>query len=535
MRNRVTYIACTAVMILLSSRLCIAFQVNDSTYITEESLTENFLLHTKNPAHLIYTGLPSFSASSVFFNKQNGKLRNYYESSNSYTYGLDITSLKNFNKTSLYGKVGYEKFEGRDMQGSFFIDPDKTPFDAIELRPTASSTKGLETYQLIGGIAHKINEKWSMGGKIDYLSADFAKFRDLRHTNQLVDMTVGMGTSYQVLPRLNFGVGFMHNRRIETMALNTHGNQEREFVLLLGYGAFLGQPHRVTRNGTYFILGTSEPLVETQNGLSFQFRFLQNERLSFLGDLHYLKGSGYYGTPGDLRIKYSEHTRDIVRFNGQVLYQAGKNQYRLDYRLNYDKLNNIENIFREENGEDGNPIIVVLGTRNVLNKYSYAGQVGISAWLDVKNDIPKWIVGVSSFYNNRDQSIDLFPYAREQNLYTLGFQASVKKNVFFHQKLLESKISIGYASGGGEPFKDINSGSGSSNSTLTSYTELLMHEHDFITQQRYTGAINVKYQFRARKLFRPYAGLFAQIQYAPNAEYMGKSNFASQANIGLFF
>ncbi len=530
--------ACTAVMILLSSRPCMAFHTRDSTYIVEESLVDNFFLQSKNPAHLVSANIPSFSSSSIFFNKQDGKLRDYYQSSNSYTYGLDITSLRNFKKTTLYGKVAYEKFKGKDMQGSFFIDPDKTPFDAVELRPTASSTKGLETYRLTGGVAHKISDRWALGGKIDYLSADYAKFRDLRHVNQLVDIALDAGLSYQILPGLGLGAGFMHGRRVESLSLKTHGNEEREFVLLLDYGAFFGRPHRVTGSGTYFAMNGSssvQPLVEIQNGLSFQFRFSPNERLNLLGDLQYLKGEGYYGIPGTLKVKYSEHNRDIFRFKGRASYQTGHDQYRLDYALTYNKLNNIENIFREEDGKDGNPIIVVVGTRNILNKYVYTAQAGISAWLDVKQDIPKWIMGLNSFYTNRDQSVDLFPYGREQNLHRLETEVSVKKNTFFDRAILESKVSIGYASGWGEAFKDTGPSNSSSGSTWISYTELLMHEYDFITKVRYTGAVHVNYQFRPKKLFRPYVGLLFQMQYSPDAEYIGKTHVDSQVNIGLYF
>ena len=66
-------------------------------------------------------------------------------------------------------------------------------FRSVEADPERLGKKQKETYRLIGGIGVGLTDRFSLGAKIDYTTANYAKMRDLRHVNSWLDLTVTAG------------------------------------------------------------------------------------------------------------------------------------------------------------------------------------------------------------------------------------------------------------------------------------------------------------------------------------------------------
>lgn len=85
------------------------------------------------------------------------------------------------------GSFSFEEMNGKDMMMSMFINPGYYPIDVMEFTP---GDKTLQTYRFSGGIAHFVTERWRLGGKLDFSSQNYAKRKDIRHTNYALDLTV---------------------------------------------------------------------------------------------------------------------------------------------------------------------------------------------------------------------------------------------------------------------------------------------------------------------------------------------------------
>ena len=52
--------------------------------------------------------VPGVSYAEAYFGKQNGRFINYWESDDSYDFGLKTESFRRFEKVSFYGKMQYQ-------------------------------------------------------------------------------------------------------------------------------------------------------------------------------------------------------------------------------------------------------------------------------------------------------------------------------------------------------------------------------------------------------------------------------------------
>ena len=88
------------------------------------------------------------SYAEAYFGKQNGRFINYWESDDSYDFGLKTESFRRFEKVSFYGENAVPLFPGPAYVGSILLNPGDRPFDLVEFTP---GTKTREQYILSGG------------------------------------------------------------------------------------------------------------------------------------------------------------------------------------------------------------------------------------------------------------------------------------------------------------------------------------------------------------------------------------------------
>ena len=129
----------------------------------------------------------SRSYAEIYFTKENGGLAGHSASDDSWNAGAKTESVRHLKKVSFSGGFGYDYFDGRNMCGSMFIRPGYYPVDVLEFTP---GDKTLQTYMFSGGIAVPLNDRLTVGAKMDFESDNYAKRKDIRHTNYRLDMTV---------------------------------------------------------------------------------------------------------------------------------------------------------------------------------------------------------------------------------------------------------------------------------------------------------------------------------------------------------
>ena len=116
-----------------------------------------------------------------------GDFKPSYESSSSWQAGAAANTRVDLDRFSMTGSFSFAQKQGKDMCGSMFIRPGYYPVDVLEFTP---GDKTLQTYMFSGGIAVPLNDRLTVGAKMDFESDNYAKRKDIRHTNYRLDMTV---------------------------------------------------------------------------------------------------------------------------------------------------------------------------------------------------------------------------------------------------------------------------------------------------------------------------------------------------------
>ena len=116
-------------------------------------------------------------------------------------------------RTSYTGSFSFEQIEGEDQFTSMFLEPGYFPIDVLEFTP---GDKTRQTYKLGGGFSTEFGDDFAFGVKADYLSANYAKRKDIRHT------TYGM--NLRVEPTLSFlgeeegiSIAYIFQKRTESI------------------------------------------------------------------------------------------------------------------------------------------------------------------------------------------------------------------------------------------------------------------------------------------------------------------------------
>ncbi len=181
--------------------------------------------------------------------KGNGGLVNFDDSRNTLAGNVRAESFYRLSRRVVtFGAISYDNWTGRDMTGSAFMLR-RTPFDLVEDSLTNPGRKHRDTYRLVGGVGADVWQGISLGAQLDYTSANYAKYKDLRHKNKLMDLQLTLGTYVPVVSWLNIGANYTYHRQTESVDFGTYGKSERVYKTLIDYGAFMGRVEQFGNEG----------------------------------------------------------------------------------------------------------------------------------------------------------------------------------------------------------------------------------------------------------------------------------------------
>ncbi|MDR0419568.1 MAG: hypothetical protein LBH34_05095 [Prevotellaceae bacterium] len=288
-------------------------------------------LISENAAGLQYLPILKISLVEVSLNKDNGEFINYYQSNNSYSIGARAESFFRLSpKVVLYGKVGYSNFHGRSMGGSAFIEPGYNIIDIVEMADSTRGSKVLEDYHLIGAIGINIYKGLSLGGKVDYRAMNYAKYKDLRHTNKLLDMSVTAGFSYKFSKVLDFGVSYFYRRTVEGLLFEKHGNIDKQYNSMVNFGAFYGRNELFSEHG---YTSENNPSFNRFNGLSVQVELGFTNRLRFFNEFSYKLRNGHYGQKTTSTPIFLVNNASVISYKGVLLLEAFQNNHSFEFKF----------------------------------------------------------------------------------------------------------------------------------------------------------------------------------------------------------
>ncbi len=492
----------------------------------------NSWLTSENAAGLDKLSTEKISFIEAFFNKENGDLINYDQSNDSYSFGGLTESFYRLNKVVFYGKMKYSNFSGENMGGSTLLDPYFSSFDIVEYADSTAGKKKMETYHLIGALSVPVYKKLLMGIKANYNTISYYKIKDLRHTNDIMNLESTVGLSYAFDKIADFGINYYFRKRTENTCYQAEGNTDQQFNSLISYGSFFGTQENFGLEGITKNNGNN-PFIDYIHGASIQIDLFPEKNIHFFNEVGMKWRSGYFGQKSSVDIQYTEHEADIFHYKGVLALKRVQTLHQLSVNFDREDLINFENSYKESTTEGGNTTIVYYGKNEVLDRVLSKASILYTGYLNVTDHNPEWEINAGASIWRRDQVATFYPYYRKQDVKQVMAIASVKKNIIHNNNMYSFTLGGTYGSGNGTEKEDGHYASASeSYATLDQY---LYREYEYLTAGRATGNVEFRYTKAFPGNYRIYGTIGYDYTKAFDVSYIGDSFGKLSVNIGYIF
>jgi hypothetical protein len=451
-------------------------------------------LTQRNAAALTLCDNKNIAEAELALSHASGKLTNFNGSSSVTDLLVGIESYFRINaRTVVFGAISYENFSGSDMAGSVFMQ-DRLPFDIVEDSLTNLGRKHRDTYHLTGGCGYMVANGFSVGVKADYTAANYAKYKDLRHKNKLMDLRLTAGIFAPVTPWLNMGADYTYHRRTESLSFNTYGKNEKVYKSLIDYGAMMGIVEQFGNEG-YTDKTNEMPLFEDGHGVGLQFSVSQAS-FSLFNALEYSHSTGYYGRKSPYTVTCTDHDRDIFTEHMRLSYDKGTTRAFLDLRYQHEKLQNRANTYRGLTNANGATHYEYYDAAETSDKRWRNLDIDYTMHLGMRHELPTWTITAGYHWQQRDITAYLYPYYRQQQLRTHEVTASVAHNIILSKGIWNIMLKGGYQKGSGAPYSDGTFVTPSEKqpqpATMAAY---LYQDYQYLTAPQYAIGMQVKYTF----------------------------------------
>lgn len=453
-------------------------------------------LTQRNAAALTLCDNKNIAEAELSLSHGSGKLTGISESPSVTTLQANIESYYRINpRTVVFGTIRYDNLSGSDMTGSVFMQ-DRLPFDIVEDSLTNMGRKHRDTYHLMGGCGYDIYKGFSIGLKADYTAANYAKYKDLRHKNKLMDLKLTVGVFAPFTTWLNVGADYTYLRRTESVKFDTYGKNEKVYKSLIDFGGMIGIVEQYGNDG-YTDKTNEMPLFEDGHSVGLQLS-LQHAPFSVFNALTYSHTTGYYGRKSPYTITYTDHDRDILAEHVRLSYTplTCTSRFYLDIRYQSEKLQNSMNTYRGLRNDNGATHYEYYDAAETSDKSWRNLDIDYTMYLGIRHELLTWIVTAGYHWQQRDLSAYLYPYYRQQQLRTNELTAIVTRNIMLSKGIWAITVKGGYQKGSGDPYKD-----GTFVTPNTHYPSpntqesLLWHDYQYLTAPQYNIGLQMKYTF----------------------------------------
>ena len=379
-------------------------------------------------------------------------------------------------RTVVYGAMSYDNFSGKDMAGSTFISDFRPhtsdlilqtsyfrhlPFDIIEDSLNNTGTKHRDTYHLTGGFGYSVSNGFSVGARLDYTAANYAKYKDLRHKNKLMDMTFSASVFTPIGRLVQIGATYIYRRTTESVLFSTYGKGGRNFVSFINYGPYTGQTEQFGSTG-FTDKSREMPLVDDYNGACLQFSIGHSPALQFYNAMTYAHRRGYYGRRSPYAITFTRHKSHVYKYDARLSHQSEKARFFLNFSLSAENLENLLPSRLELKNEAGATYYEYFTPVKSANRLWVDGQASLRAdvsqlsseALTTPGSMSVWSFEGGLRWAHHKQTAYLFPYYRRQH-YT-GYEPfiSLTRNIATQKGVWTAQAGASFRHGDGTPADD---------------------------------------------------------------------------------
>lgn len=235
---------------------------------------------------------------------RHGGFRDTYEASTQWSAGVQARTLTHWNRVSAAGRFAFDHTSGRDMSGSMFIRPGYYPIDVLEFTP---GRKDRQSYSFDGGLSADIASRWRIGASIEFEAENYAKRKDLRHTNYRLDMTLAPSVMYHT-DRMAAGLSYIFGKNSERVTAEEVGSSSSGYHAFLDKGLMFGAYEIWTGSGTHLNESGIDglPVREFIHGAAVQF-----SAGGFYADAEYRFGRGSVGEKLTEWFRFPSHRATV--------------------------------------------------------------------------------------------------------------------------------------------------------------------------------------------------------------------------------
>ena len=301
--------------------LCFALAAAAQTRPYDRSLRDNPWLAGTNAAGLREVRTADISYAELYAGASRGGFHHSWESASPWEAGAEAATVKHLERFSMKGGFSFGQMSGPDMCGSMSLRPGYFPLDVLEFTP---GRKTRQTYSFDGSVSVDIAGGWRLGASMDFTSANYAKRKDLRHTDYLLDMTVTPGLTYtNPSGSITLGVNYIYRKTSESVVAEQVGTGESSYYAFLDKGLYYGKYEVWSGSGVHLDEAGVQgfPQQEQFHGIGLQAGAFRN----YYADFEYLYGYGTAGEKQSVWYRFPSHginTRlvEIFSFPTKKLY-----------------------------------------------------------------------------------------------------------------------------------------------------------------------------------------------------------------------
>lgn len=439
-----------------------------------------------NAAGLHFIDFKNSSYVEAYFGKNDGPFVNYYESENSFNYGVATASYTKINKVTFFGKAIYNNFVGKEMTHSGLIYPNRYMLTVADDRP---AEKRRESYNLSGGLSAPLARDLRFGLQINYETGNLAKMKDLRHKTDLLDFEVTGGLLYSV-GSFNIGANYYYRKFHENVVFSKIAEDEMQYKGYVYKGLWFG----LVDSWSDRALSLDRSFVDVIKGGSIQIEFIK-DNLRFHNELTYKYQDGITGPGSDRAYSLSESS--IYEYKGTAQLEAENIRHYLRVKTKYEDAINYDNVTNQE-VIGGITTIYQYGQNKAFSRRSFNLNATYELALGALKCNPDWNFSASYNYTSVAAISSLItPFYFTQDFKIQQAYGKVNKNFLLQKGMIDLSLLGGFGSGVGNKLNK-NRAAGASEQISESIIpvqnkDLLDREYEFLTAKRMFGEIGFRY------------------------------------------
>ena len=392
-------------IVLFANLLCLPTMAQRDFRLTEQ---RNAWLTSSNAAALTTFGDSTIAHAALSYRHDGGRLHTISEGTRQDTYSADVRSYSRLSADIVaYGSATYSRSNITDAAGSMLLPTiSLMPFDLVDDTNDNAGDKSMETFCINGAIGWKAWRRLAIGARLDYTAGTYAKQRDLRHSNTLMDMNASLDAMLSLPHNSGIGVGMVYSRRTESMQFKTYGTTDQIYYTLIDYANHHGERETFGTEG-FTDSKNRLPLLSEYIGVTAQAKY---DRI--FADIAYRHRNGYYGRKSQYSASHEQHHGDCLALH--LRYDIAQRAERLvwfDLHLTTESLTSQRENYRRTTATNGTSAIYYeyFEPTKMADKVQTYGTAALNAYWKPSGQIYLWHITGGTHYQSRRQTAYVYP------------------------------------------------------------------------------------------------------------------------------